>query len=50
VDGFLIVSQMVTDSKLWDIWEYKFSEGASANAPMEWRETLTLSYWLHLCM
>lgn len=43
------MSQMIADTQLWDFREHKFSQGASANATVEWGETIARCYWLHLC-
>ena len=41
---------MISDTQLWHFWEHKFSQGASRYATVEWGETITRCYWLHLCM
>ena len=46
----LMQSQMISDTQLWHFWEHKFSQGASWYATVEWGETITRCYWLHLCM
>lgn len=41
---------LFSDSQIWDFWEYKLTEGTSANASMDCSETSPSCYWFHLCM